>query len=290
MSCCKSYKIALVGGDERQYYMAKEFISRGYASGIWRCRSQCDESICAPTLDNLTRGADAVVLPLPLSRDKEHLNCVGDKVRLSDVFSTVPSGVPALCGGADQFYRALAKEHGVTLYDYFDDEGVMIKNAWLTAEGAIEILIRELPVSIRGSRFSVFGFGRVGAATASAISSLGGEVYVFARSSRDLAAAAVAGCKPVPIKKAHCNELSFSAVINTVPFGLFDRQLLSVMKPDGIFLDLAGGETYDKETADMLGIRAIQALSVPGRFSPLSAAQILCESVLDILHREGYLI
>lgn len=287
--CCGNYKIAIAGGDDRQYYMAVEFISRGYASAVWSCKTQCDECICADTLEDLMRGSNAVVLPLPLSRDKEHLNCINAGIRLADVFSTVPIGVPVLCGGANQFYRSLAGEYGVTLYDYFDDEGVMIKNAWLTAEGALEILIRELPASIRRSKFAVFGFGRVGSAVATALKALGGDVYVFARSSRDLAAAAIVGCTPVQLKNAYSNDISFSAVINTIPYRLFDSRMLSSLKIDGILLDLAGGETFDKESADKLAIRTIKALSVPGKFSPLSAAQILCDSVLEILRLEGYL-
>lgn len=289
MCCGNGYKIAIAGGDDRQYYMAEEFILRGYASKIWNCKKQCDECICAESLEDLMRGADAVVLPLPLSRDKEHLNCVSGEILLSDIFSAVPSGAPVLCGGANQFYRSLAGEHGVTLYDYFDDEGVMIKNAWLTAEGALEILIRELPVSVKESKFSIFGFGRVGSAMAAALTALGGDVYVFARSSRDLAAAAIAGCTPIQLNNVYSTEISFSAVINTIPYRLFDSRLLSSLKIDGILLDLAGGETFDKESADKLGIRAIKALSIPGKFSPYTAAQILCDSVLEILQSEGYL-
>ena len=43
----------------------------------------------------------------------------------------------------------------------------------------------------------------------------------------------------------------------------------------------------DTRAAGEHGIKVIWALSLPGKYSPFTAGDIICDSILDILEREG---
>ncbi len=73
-------------------------------------------------------------------------------------------------------------------------------------------------------------------------------------------------------------------ILNTVPARLFDEALLDRMRPDGLLIDLSskpGG--VDLEAAKRLGRRVVWALSLPGKVAPVTAAEIVRDTVYHIL-------
>ncbi|MBO5273836.1 MAG: hypothetical protein J6I45_04395, partial [Clostridia bacterium] len=72
-------KLAVVGGDARQLVMARELASLGAEAAVFAlecCEKSIDigEATRSVTLDAALTGADAVILPLPVSCDSEHLH------------------------------------------------------------------------------------------------------------------------------------------------------------------------------------------------------------------------
>ena len=81
-----------------------------------------------------------------------------------------------------------------------------------------------------------------------------------------------------------------SVLINTVPHWLFTEEVFAKMSDAPLMLDLAsapGG--IDSAAASAHGIRVIWALSLPGRYAPDSAGEVIADTVLDYLRREGIL-
>ena len=69
---------------------------------------------------------------------------------------------------------------------------------------------------------------------------------------------------------------------------LSSEEILSVLKRDCLVVDLAsrpGG--VDFAAAERLGIRALPALSLPGKSSPDTAGRIISETILNILCEKG---
>ena len=62
-----------------------------------------------------------------------------------------------------------------------------VLNAIPTAEGAIQIAMEEMPVTIHGSKAFVLGFGRVGETLAKMLNGIGAKTYVAARKHSDFA-------------------------------------------------------------------------------------------------------
>ena len=68
---------------------------------------------------------------------------------------------------------------------------------------------------------------------------------------------------------------------------MFNKENLSLMKDDVLLIDLAsapGG--VDFKMAKNLGVRAIHALALPGKYSPRSAGEIIESTILTILKEE----
>ena len=67
----------------------------------------------------------------------------------------------------------MAQVRGLTIQDYFAREELAVANAVPTAEGAVQLAMEHLPITIHGARVLVVGFGRVGRTTAQRFQALG---------------------------------------------------------------------------------------------------------------------
>ena len=77
-------------------------------------------------------------------------------------------------------------------------------------------------------------------------------------------------------------------IFNTVPSLILDFRVLSKTKTDVLIIDLAsrpGG--VDFATADNLNRRVVWALSLPGRVAPLTAGEIIKDTLFNILEELG---
>ena len=164
----------------------------------------------------------------------------------------------------------------------------LFANTLPTAEGAIQIALEELPITLQGCRTLVLGYGRLGRALAPRLTALGAKVSVAARKWSDLAWIEAAGCTA-----EHSGELrgwlcAFDLIINTVPTRLLGEEALAELKPGCLVIDLAskpGG--VDWEAARRLGVRTVWALSLPGKVAPVTAGKSIRSTIYNILNELG---
>lgn len=163
-----------------------------------------------------------------------------------------------------------------------------IGDALPTAEGAIQIALEELPITLHGCRALVLGYGRLGRALAPRLAGLGARVSVAARKWSDLAWIENAG-----FHAEHSGELrgwlcAFDLIINTVPGRLLGEEALAELKPGCLVIDLAskpGG--VDLAAARRLGVHAVWALSLPGKVAPVTAGKCIRSTIYNILNELG---
>lgn len=275
-------KAAVIGGDMRQSYLVYSLLNVGFEVFAYGIKGEC-QNLC-PTLSDALKNADFAVLPFPVSPDGVFLNAICDEcnIRLDKLFDEIKNlGITTVIGGGFKSTSLeLAKKRSLNVFDYGADESVKIKNALCTAEGAIEMAMRELPINLSGSRCAILGYGRIGRILASKIHLLGARVTVYARKSEAMALAESEG-----IEAKHFNTLekqceNFDIIFNTVPARVLEAQTLSKLRNDCIIIDLAsspGG--VDFVASERLGLNVIWALSLPGKCSPKSAAQIICDCI-----------
>ena len=187
---------------------------------------------------------------------------------------------------SDTFMSGLSAK-GVRTLDYFSREELMVQNAVPTAEGAVQLAMEELPVTVAGASCLVTGFGRIGKTLCRLLTALGADVTVAARRCSDRALARTVGCTAMPLTAL--GEMgNFDVVFNTVPAPIFNETVLRELSPSVLIIDLAsrpGG--VDFSAAARMGLKTIWALSLPGRVAPKSAGIIIKDTVLNVLKEEG---
>ena len=178
---------------------------------------------------------------------------------------------------------ARAAARGVSIRDILSREEFAIANAVPTAEGAVQLAMEHLPITIRESRVLISGFGRVGQCTARCFRALGANVAVLARAPGQLALAESMGCRAIALKEFSSSRHPFDLILNTIPAPIFGFSLLNAAGSP-ILMELAsppGG--FDLDAVAKLGLRLIPAPGLPGKVAPLTAARIIQKTIYRML-------
>lgn len=280
----------VVGGDMRQAHLAQLLAGDGHAVHTYALDQGCHaapKAQAAPSLDAIAQ-ADCVILPLPVCSTAGVLSTplCDRELPLTHLLSAL-SPDQIICGGRPDPDTAQAFTHrGLTVHDYFQREELTIANAIPTAEGAVQIAMEELPVTIHNCRVLIIGYGRVGTLTAHRFAALGAKVSVAARSCEQLAWAQAANMDPVPLHTLSGRLPQYDLIINTVPARMLGRSGLAAVKEHALVIDLAsrpGG--VDMDAAAQLGVHVIWALSLPGKVAPVTAGAFIRDTVYNILHQ-----
>lgn len=235
----------------------------------------------------LVREADVIVLPLPCSSDNETLNTPMQKsiIKLSQIFSLVSPKQTVTGGRVSEEVRRLAEEHNVVIHDYLEREEMTVFNAVPTAEGAIQIAMENMPITIHGCRALVLGFGRIGKLLCAKLHALSATVAAEARKCSDLAWIRSYGYIDIPLETLSECVGEYDLIINTIPSLVVSEDILKLVKNDALIIDLAskpGG--VDMEAASRLGRKVIWALSLPGTVAPVTAGIIIKDTIMNILN------
>lgn len=278
---------AVIGGDLRSSYLAGELAADGYkvittgfdSADLPPCVTGCTNPAQAVAL------ADCVILPLPVTTEGGVLNAPFARVRISldQVLNAVKPAQYLLGGNVSDTVRREVEARGLTIDDYFAREELAIQNAIPTAEGAVQLAMEELPITLSGAHCLITGYGRVARVLARLLNAIGANVTVAVRKCDAAAWAQVEGCDTVDIRRLR-EAGDFDVIFNTVPVLLFTPEVLQKLDPDTLLIDLAsrpGG--VDFSAAAEARIKTIWALSLPGRVAPKSAGAIIKNTILNMV-------
>ena len=177
-----------------------------------------------------------------------------------------------------------AKGLKIKTIDLFSLESLAIKNAIPTAEGAIMIAMEESDKVLFNSNTLVIGYGRCGKILSKYLKAIGSNVSITYRNLTDMAYIEAYGYTPVNILNLKSNLKKYDIVFNTAPSMILNKDMLEEIKKETIIIDLSqapGGVDYT--LAKELGIKALYCPGLPGRVAPFTAAQIIKDSILDII-------
>ena len=295
-------KISFVGGDKRIVTVAKEFSRYGFEVKVWGIdNTYFDEpDICADTCENAVKDARILVLPTPPSEDEVRINCPlfssESGVKFHKLLDMLSQDTVILGGRMSPRIRDIATKRNFKIFDYFNREELLIKNAVPTAEGAIGIAIEKMSKTVFGAKIAVIGYGRIGEVLASRLRLLGADVTVYARKTAAIAKAQSEGLNGRRIEyingQSSLIELAkgYNLIYNTVPYWIITEEIIKEMPKSTLFVDLAsapGG--VDILAAKKYGLNVIHALGLPGKTAPDSAGMIIAESILNIIKEECFL-
>lgn len=282
-------RFAVIGGDRRSVLLCTQLAGDGhrvytYALEKAELPSEIPRSGC---LQGCVYGADCVILPVPAEKAGLINTPYGVEPLETERLTDALWKGQLLCGGKlSEGLRAAALAAGVRTADIMAQPGFAVGNAALTAEGALEIMLRESEKSIRGSRVLVLGRGRIGRSLSAMLHSLGAEVTVAARRSADRAECRVLGMDAVDFGELEAGLGRYDLIVNTVPARVLSEAALCTVE-DGLLLELAsppGG--FDRVLAENIGLRTVYAPGLPGKCAPFSAAELIRETVYDILREQ----
>lgn len=286
----------LIGGDLRLFYAAKKL------AGLYKTGKDTGE-IAAFGFDSERKADgvtmleklggkrfDRIILPLPASTDGEYITAPyhEGKIHYSVLEDVAAEGATVFVGRRFDKLEQLCERLNLKLVDYFEREELVVMNAMVTAEGAIQIALEESAITLYGAKILLTGYGRITKALVRQLSGFGADVTVTARSFSDLAWARIMGARAIHLPAVNSILPTVDIVINTVPATIFSEERLRLLKDDCLFIDLASKKgVEDFELAKNLGIRTIWALSLPGKVAPVTAGGIIADTIHNILSEEA---
>ena len=279
-------RILVAGGDMRQIYCA------GKLSAVYNTYVMGFSADSIPEKTNLKQAVtdkngfyDFVVLPVPPINENGIITAPfsDEKINPDKIRELLkPDGI-IFAGKYDKKLSDIFFNHEII--DYMECEDLSLKNAVPTAEGAIEIALNELPVTLNGLKVLIVGMGRIGTSLAEILKGFGSDITVAVHNEKGSAKARMTGIRPVFTDKM---DTDYKLVFNTVPEMIFDTELLKRFSDDTLFIDLAskpGG--IDFKSATMLGKKVIWALGIPGKTAPVTSGEFIAETVAGIIEERG---
>ncbi len=278
-------KLSVIGGDERFIHL----INAAQKDGFNVCSFGINSgNLRAYSLSEAFNFSKNVILPLPVFSEPNVINTPFSKYRITgdDILQEVCSETHIIGGRFPDDFKAELKRKGAKVTDIMESEKFAILNAIPTAEGALCLAIQNTDFTLHGANILVLGFGRIGKALAELLSGCGSVVSAAARSSHDLAYASLFKIKPIKIGTDGFSDALNRAdiIFNTIPSMILDESRLNKIKNSALIIDLAsnpGG--VDKMAVQNTKIKHIHALSLPVKYSPITAAQILADTVFDAI-------
>ncbi len=266
-------RFLFIGGDRRIIYAALSILRRRSVSALG-----LGDTFSAPE-----GRYGAIVLPLPFHNGQDGINApMADReLPLSLVTDYADKGACVFSGGISPALSQLCEEHGLRLIDYYAEETLTLRNAAITAESAVALLIQNTEFSLSGARVLITGGGRIAIMTARLLRCFGSNVTICARSAEQRARGELEHHTSADIGGLPALCTVSDIVINTVPASLFSEEDFRRMKAGAVFIELASKSAIpDSDYASKYGVRHIMAGGLPGKMCPKTAGEAIAEVIL----------
>lgn len=282
-------KVAVWGGDAREMVLVEELAASGIrvnVAGLPVKPGMDGVTSCARPEECLT-GVSAMILPVPGINEEGFLftPLVKEPIALTpDLLAKIPPDLPVFVGMARPLLLQMASQRGLRLIELMKLDEVAILNSIPSAEGAVQMAMELLPITIHGCSAVVLGFGRTGMTLARLLGVMGARTRVVARKPEHLARIMEMNLIPVPFHQVAGCLGEADVIFNTIPAPVLIGELLEKVAREAVIIDLAsapGGTDFP--TAAKLGIRAVLAPGLPGKVAPRTAGLILFQVISRLL-------
>jgi dipicolinate synthase subunit A len=285
----KENTFLILGGDERSLYLGEYLEKKKFVV----CYYAFSDTNCFASLSEAINEAKFIILPLPFTKDRLTLNAplFEEKVEIKDILTLITSKHTVFGGQLPESFKESLREKDVIYHDYFLLQELAIYNAIPTAEGVVEILIKNLPITVHSMKCAVLGYGKVGKVLADTLKNLGADVTIFARKEKDFADAFTKLYKTATFNDLKEKEFKFDALINTVPEKVLSHEEMKNLNQECLFIEIASSPFgIDFQAAKEYAFDVIKANSLPGKVAPKTAGEIIGRSILPILEKQGVVL
>jgi len=187
---------------------------------------------------------------------------------------------------SDDVKKMLMKKN-ISYHNVTDNESYVVKNACITAEGALGYIIFNTDTSLIDMPVLILGYGRVGKALVKTFKDNYVTLSVATNDPLEYALASMYANNVFSLDDLCDNTKGYKAIINTVPKLILNEKILKKISKDCFILDLAskpGGVDYYFAKKNELNY--LHALSVPAIVAPKAAALILKDAIIERLDKD----
>lgn len=261
-------KITIIGGDNRLKIVKNRLCELGYSVDTLGLFENDNGDFS---------NSQIIILPVPTTKDSKTVftPLTHRVINLEEIAANTTNEQLILC------CNYLFQNKNSVDYGALDSYALL--NAVPTAEGAIKIAIENTDFTLWNSKILVIGFGRVGKILAQRLKALGSKVTVSARKPSHFAELSALGFDYINTENLNSSPLNYDIIINTVDVKVIaDNSLKTCVAP--LLLDLSSLGGFDLEKAREYGKTAIKAPGLPGKIAPLTAADILSNTITHIIN------
>ncbi len=284
---CKR-EILMIGGDDRQYYMAQHLRKSGFT--VWVYGTVFEDKrennnylrTKSEVFAVMERESVQVVLPVPVTVDGKTVKGSGGEIYLEEICPHMKEKDILYGGNLPEPLRCDCEMKQGQCRDFMKSERVALLNAVATAEGSIAEACTLGKSQLTGSNCLVLGYGRCGEVLADKLKQFGGNVTVMERKKILRARAGVHGHQACDFEMEKVKPGVYAYIFNTVPALVIDEAFLQKCSEDTVIIDIAsapGGVDY--QAAQRLKITAKLCPGLPGKYAPKTAGEILANVIIE---------
>ncbi len=227
------------------------------------------ENFDAENLDKIKKGDYLIFSPAKKFED--------------EFLKNLPNDINLVCGYLLENKLSILKEKNINHINLMIDEIFTIKNANLTCEGVLNLMISETDESLYESNVLILGGGRIARGMAIMLRNLGvkfsivsfnevkfPQYYLYTNSCY--------------YKKSFLKDLkNFNIIINTIPLQFLDKEDLSYFSDNSVLIETASIKCLDEN--DERKFRYVLAPALPARFCSKTAGELMFDV---ITHKNDY--
>jgi dipicolinate synthase subunit A len=201
-----------------------------------------------------------------------------------EIAQSLEAGSILFSRGISDKVKSILDDKNISFYNLLHEETFIVKNAYLTAEGALGHIIFNTETSLRQISALVLGYGRVGKSLTKILKDNYAYCAVATDDETEFSIATIVADEVYNLSNYKEKLDDFSVIINTIPKKILEGEALKLINKDCFILDLAskpGGVDFDQ--AKKLQLKFLHALGVPGKVAPKTAGLYIKEIIMKVL-------
>lgn len=214
-------------------------------------------------------GVTHLLLPVPSFDADGTIKGGGD---LDELLSILPKNITVVGG-------LLPEIPGYKTMDLLKEPSYLAQNAYITAHCAIRLAMLRLPVTMRGCKVLIIGWGRIGKCLTRLLRALEADLTVAARKESDRSMAKALGYAAIPPEEMADELDQYRLIFNTVPAPILSAEQAADCNARCLKIDLASIPGID--APDVLWARGL-----PGKYAPESSGVLIAKTAIRLLDRK----
>ncbi len=220
------------------------------------------------------------------SFNKEDVSLInsGDIIIVSPAFkwnetlvNSIPQRTTIFAGSISEELLNILKGKKIKYINFMANEDFVLKNATLTAEGFLSVLILNTKSSIYDQQILILGSGRVAKAVGYLFYKLGLTFDFAMRNEKEYNHSKLFARKCYLGDNYKNNLKDYDVIVNTIPAVIFDNKDVNKFKEDCCMFELASKQCLE----GVLGTNFNYVLcpALPSKYTPKTAANLMIEII-----------